>query len=124
MRFSALIGFKDDIFAAEAYASAITAQTLVPETVDVAIHRDTVAMSSPFPRWAEPISFRIPALRRNARSVAAHPGRGSSLWNRCGGWSQSCCLDSDRATFISEQNKNPGPSGEDADDVGKPRDVG
>lgn len=43
---------------------------------------------------------------------------------RCGGWSQSGYLDFDRPTFISNKNKNPGPSGEDADDVGKPRDVG
>lgn len=34
------------------------------------------------------------------------------------------CLDSNRPTVISQPNKNPGPSGEDADKVGKPRDVG
>jgi tellurite resistance protein len=72
MRFSALIGFKDDIFAAEACASAMAAQTLVPDT-NVAINRDTVAMSPPLARQGERIASR--ALRQNAKSVAARaPG--------------------------------------------------
>jgi len=29
------------------------------------------------------------------------------------------CLESAGPTFISEENKNPGPSGEDADNVGQ-----
>ena len=38
---------------------------------------------------------------------------------RCGGWSQSRRLDSDGPTFMCGRNKNPGPSGEEVDVVGK-----
>jgi hypothetical protein len=43
---------------------------------------------------------------------------------RRGGWSQFPDLDSCSLEFILGHNKNPGPSGEDADRFGQPRDVG